>query len=56
MIKTYPWLFSAMALQAFFRRAQLKALVELHSTDEGLGGTLNDRLFNKLKLQPLKTL
>jgi hypothetical protein len=28
-------------LQAYFRRAQLKALVGLHSTDEGLGGTLS---------------
>ncbi|WIA39954.1 hypothetical protein OEZ86_013385 [Tetradesmus obliquus] len=26
---------------AYFRRAQLKALVGLHSTDEGLGGTLS---------------
>jgi hypothetical protein len=28
-------------VQAYFRRAQLKALVGLHSTDEGLGGTLS---------------
>eukprot|EP00879_Flechtneria_rotunda_P033728 GHRR01037447.1.p1 GENE.GHRR01037447.1~~GHRR01037447.1.p1 ORF type:complete len:153 (+),score=37.45 GHRR01037447.1:74-532(+) len=28
------------ALQGFFRRAQLKALVGLHATDEGLGGNL----------------
>jgi hypothetical protein len=28
-------------LQAYFRRAQLKALVGLHSSDEGLGGTLS---------------
>ena len=28
-------------MQALFRRAQLKALVDIHSQDEGLGGTLS---------------
>ena len=30
-----------MILQALFRRGQLKALVDLHSSTEGLGGYLN---------------
>jgi hypothetical protein len=33
--------FELSCVQAYFRRAQLKALVGLHSTDEGLGGTLS---------------
>ena len=31
-----------MACQALFRRAQLKALVDIHSSSAGFGGTLSE--------------
>ncbi len=36
-------------LQALFRRAQLKALVDLHRTTEGLGGQLADEEINVIR-------
>ena len=36
-------------LQALFRRAQLKALVDLHSTTEGMGGYLAEDEINIIR-------
>lgn len=36
-------------LQALFRRGQLKALVDLHSTTEGMGGYLNEEEINVIR-------
>ena len=36
-------------LQALFRRAQLKALVDLHRSTEGLGGQLADEEINVIR-------
>ena len=36
-------------LQALFRRAQLKALVDLHSTTEGMGGYLGEEEINIIR-------
>lgn len=36
-------------LQALFRRGQLKALVDLHSTTEGMGGDLGEEEINVIR-------
>jgi hypothetical protein len=35
-------------LQALFRRAQLKALVDVHSSNAGFGGTLSEQVRSRL--------
>ena len=36
-------------MQALFRRGQLKALVDLHSTTEGMGGDLGEEEINVIR-------
>ena len=38
-----------MCLQALFRRAQLKALVDIHGSTEGMGGYLNEEEVNVIR-------
>ena len=38
-----------LCLQALFRRGQLKALVDLHGTTEGMGGDLGEEEINVIR-------